>query len=69
MPVLRSFLRDKDGSNADAYENLDVVFIRGRQAVLTIYDVPEAYETSEAGDREGWVEKEKIVLSDYKTKV
>ena len=59
-----------DGSGADAYENLDVVFIKGRKAVLTIYDAPEDGDTnSEGSDREGWVEKEKIVLSDYQTKV
>ena len=59
-----------DGSGADAYENLDVVFIKGRKAVLTIYDAPEDGGTnSEGSDREGWVEKEKIVLSDYQTKV
>jgi hypothetical protein len=46
-----------------------VVFIKGRPALLTIYDVPESNETTEAGDREGWVEKEKIGLSGYKTKV
>jgi hypothetical protein len=37
--------------------------------VLTIYDVPDAVESSKADNREGWVEKEKIILSDYKTKV
>ena len=70
MPVLRSFLKDTDGSGADAYANLDVVFIKGRKAVLTIYDVPDDGGTdSEGSDREGWIEKEKIVLSDYETKV
>lgn len=70
LPILRSFLKDLDGAGADAYENLDVVFISGRQAILTIYDVPdEGSASSEEGGREGWIEKEKIVLSDYETKV
>lgn len=70
MPILKSFLQDNDGSGADAYENLDVVFIRGRQAILTIYDVPDIQgESLENGERNGWAEKEKITLSDYKTRV
>ena len=58
---------------AETYKNVEVVFIHGRQAILTIYDVPEEGEGS--GEREegkvgvGWIEREKIVLSDYKTRV
>lgn len=68
-PALKTFLNDKDGDGADSYENLDLVIIKGRPATLTIYDVPEANCSRGVGKREGWVEKEKIGLSGYKTKV
>ena len=58
MPELKSFLKDGE---AESYHNVEVKFIHGRKAIMTIY---------ESGDgEESWVEKEKIVLSDYKTKV
>jgi len=38
---------------AESYRNVEIVFIHGRQAVLTIF--------------EDGAEKEKITLSDYKT--
>lgn len=69
MPILKSFLKDKNGSGADAYKNVDVVFIRGKKAVLTIYDVPDDNVGSDKDNKEGWIEKEKLVLSEYKTKV
>lgn len=65
MPILKSFLKDKNGSGADAYKNVDINFIRGRKAILTIYDVPDNGEDN----KEGWIEKEQLVLSEYKTKV
>lgn len=34
-------------------------FVRGKKAVLTIYS------GESADDRDGWVEKEKVTLSDY----
>lgn len=69
--MLKAFL--KDGAGAEVYKNVEIVFIHGRQATLTIYDVPEEGEGRD--DREegkvgaGWIEREKIVLSDYKTRV
>ena len=39
---------------------------------MTVYDVPEGVaggEREEGKVGEGWVEKEKIVLSDYNTRV
>jgi hypothetical protein len=62
----------KDGTGAEAYKNVDIVFIHGKKAVLTVYDVPEGVaggEREEGKVGEGWVEKEKIVLSDYNTRV
>ena len=62
MPMLRSFLKDGE---AESYRNVEVKFVHGRKAIMTIYESGEGEESGE----ESWVEKEKIVLSDYKTKV
>merc|ERR1712029_460335 len=42
---------------------MGVTFVHGRKAVMTIYEGEEG-----AANKEDWVEKEKITLSDYKTK-
>ena len=60
MPILKSFLKDGE---AESYQNVRVTFVPGRKAVMTIY------ESDDEGGEESWVEKEQIVLSDYKTKV
>ena len=62
MPILKSFLKDGE---AESYQNVVVTFVPGRKAVMTIYESDD----EEAGGEESWVEKEQIVLSDYKTKV
>ena len=63
MPILKSFLKDGE---AESYRNVEVKFVHGRKAIMTIY---ESGDDEERSGEEGWVEKEKIVLSDYKTKV
>lgn len=63
MPILKSFLKDGE---AESYQNVQVKFVPGRKAVMTIY---ESDDDEGDGGEEGWVEKEQIVLSDYKTKV
>ena len=60
MPILKSFLKDGE---AESYRNVEVTFVPGKTAVMTLFEG----ESAEA--REDWVELEKIVLSDYKTKV
>ena len=62
MPILKSFLKDGE---AESYHNVEVTFVHGRKAIMTIYESGDGEESGE----KGWVEKEKIVLSDYKTKV
>ena len=62
MPILKSFLKEGE---AESYQNVEVTFVHGRKAIMTIYESDDGEESGE----EGWVEKEKIVLSDYKTKV
>lgn len=63
MPILKSFLKDGE---AESYQNVQVKFVPGRKAVMTIY---ESDDDEGVGEEESWVEKEQIVLSDYKTKV
>eukprot|EP01082_Thalassiosira_pseudonana_P006967 g14926.t1 g14926 contig21:173539-174825(-) len=46
---------------AESYRNVEVKYVPGKQAVLTIYE-------GEGEEVEGWVEKEKIVLSELETK-
>ena len=62
MPILKSFLKEGE---AESYQNVEVKFVHGRKAIMTIYESGDGDESGE----ESWVEKEKIVLSDYKTKV
>ncbi len=62
MPILKSFLKDGE---AESYQNVVVTFVPGRKAVMTIYESDD----DDGGGEESWVEKEQIVLSDYKTKV
>jgi len=52
LPELKSFLKEPDG--VDLYKKVDVEFIPGRKAVMTIY--------------QDGVENEKITLSDYNDK-
>ena len=66
LPQLKSFLKDyNDG--AESYKNVEVIYIHGRKAVMTIYEETDADGGSE--EEENWVEIEQIVLSDYETKV
>lgn len=51
LPELKSFLKD---SEAEEYQGIDIEYVHGRKAVLTIYKDGE--------------EQEQITLSDYKTK-
>jgi hypothetical protein len=44
-----------------------VKFVPGRKAVMTIYE--SSGDDDHGEDSNNWVEKEQIVLSDYKTKV
>ncbi len=58
---------------------MEVIYIHGRKAVMTIYE--ETDDVNDGGDggegeegdddekEENWVEIEQIVLSDYETKV
>ncbi|KAL9185672.1 hypothetical protein ACHAXT_003449 [Thalassiosira profunda] len=59
MPILKSFLKDGE---AESYRNVEVTFVPGKRAVMTLF------EGRSAEAREDWVELEKIILSDYKTK-
>jgi len=61
MPILKSFLKDGE---AESYQNVQVKFVPGRKAIMTIYESGDDDEDEE----ESWVENEQIVLSDYKTK-
>lgn len=61
LPNLKSFLKDGD---AESYRNVEVTFVHGKKAIMTIY---EGESQSDVGE-DGMEEKEKIVLSDYKTK-
>ena len=61
LPNLKSFLKDGE---AESYRNVEVKFVPGKKAIMTIYE-GDASDTWE----EGMEEVEKIVLSDYKTKV
>lgn len=63
LPQLKSFLKDGE---AESYQNVEVKFVPGRKAVMTIY---ESSGDDDGEDSNNWVEKEQIVLSDYKTKV
>jgi hypothetical protein len=63
MPELKSFLKDGE---AESYQNVELKFVHGKKAIMTIYESGDGEESGEEGS---WVEKEKIVLSDYKTKV
>ena len=65
MPILKSFLKDGE---AESYQNVVVTFVPGRKAVMTIYESDDE-EAGGGGGEESWVEREQIVLSDYKTKV
>lgn len=51
LPELKSFLKD---SEAEEYQGIDIEYVHGLKAVLTIYKDGE--------------EQEQITLSDYKTK-
>lgn len=51
LPELKQFLK---GGEAEEYENVEVRYIKGRKAILTIYDDD--------------TELEKIILSDYETR-
>ena len=62
MPQLKSFLKDGE---AESYRNVEVKFIHGRKAIMTLW---ETGDIGVDGDREKWEELEKITLSDYKTK-
>ncbi len=64
MPILKSFLKDGE---AESYQNVRVKFVPGRKAIMTIYESDD--DDDDSGGEESWVEKEQIVLSDYKTKV
>ena len=64
LPQLKSFLKDGE---AESYKNVEVKFVHGRKAVMTIYESSD--DGDKSGEESGWVEKEQIVLSDYKTKV
>ena len=57
MPQLKSFLKNGE---AESYRNVEVKFISGRKAVMTVY---------EGISKDNWVESESIVLSEYQTKV
>ena len=58
---------------------MEVVYIHGRKAVMTIYEETDAAAVDDGGEgggeeggseeEENWVEIEQIVLSDYETKV
>ena len=58
---------------------MEVIYIHGRKAVMTIYEETDAAAVDGEGGGEGdgggseeeenWVEIEQIVLSDYETKV
>lgn len=54
---------------------MEVIYIHGRKAVMTIYEETDAADGGEGGgdggseEEENWVEIEQIVLSDYETKV
>jgi hypothetical protein len=55
---------------------VEVIYIHGRKAVMTIYEVTDAAAAEAEGEGDGgseeeenWVEIEQIVLSDYETKV
>lgn len=61
LPNLKSFLKDGE---AESYKNVQVNFVAGKKAIMTIYEG----ESSDVWE-DGMVEKEKVVLSDYKTKV
>jgi len=61
MPILKSFLKDGE---AESYQNVQVKFVPGRKAIMTIYESGDGDDDEE----ESWVEKEQVVLSDYKTK-
>jgi Sep15/SelM redox domain len=66
MPILKSFLKDGE---AESYRNVEVKFVHGRKAIMTIYESGGSGEGEMEGQTESWVEIEQIVLSDYKTKV
>ena len=57
MPQLKQFLKDGE---AESYRNVEVKFISGRKAVMTVY---------EGISKDNLVELESIVLSEYQTKV
>mmetsp|Transcript_23 Transcript_23/g.63 ORF Transcript_23/g.63 Transcript_23/m.63 type:complete len:146 (+) Transcript_23:193-630(+) len=59
MPVLRDFLWDGE---AESYWNVEVKYISGRKATMTVW------EGDSMDARKDWVEREKIVLSNYNTK-
>eukprot|EP00578_Thalassiosira_sp_NH16_P011678 CAMPEP_0181124710 /NCGR_PEP_ID=MMETSP1071-20121207/26635_1 /TAXON_ID=35127 /ORGANISM="Thalassiosira sp., Strain NH16" /LENGTH=196 /DNA_ID=CAMNT_0023210051 /DNA_START=152 /DNA_END=743 /DNA_ORIENTATION=+ len=61
MPNLKSFLKDGE---VESYRNVEVSFVPGKKAIMTIYEG----ESMSAVGVDGMEEKEKIVLSDYKTK-
>jgi hypothetical protein len=57
---------------------VEVIYIHGRKAVMTIYEVTDAAAVDGGGEgggeggseeEENWVAIEQIVLSDYETKV
>ncbi|EJK74970.1 hypothetical protein THAOC_03323 [Thalassiosira oceanica] len=56
LPELKAFLKSGE---AESYRNVEVNFIHGKKAVLTIYS------GESADDRDSWVEEEKVTLSDY----
>ena len=70
LPQLKSFLKDYNG--ATSYKNVEVIYIHGRKAVMTIYEEADDGDGDVGGgseEEENWVEIEQIVLSDYETKV
>ena len=63
LPILKSFLKDGE---AESYQNVHVVYIPGKKAIMTIY---EGDDSSMDGWENRMEVKETIVLSDYANKV
>ncbi|KAL7547210.1 hypothetical protein ACHAWF_010526 [Thalassiosira exigua] len=64
MPELKSFLKDGE---AESYRGVEVKFVPGRKAIMTVFEGGDDDDV-ERGEGGGWAEKEKVTLSDYKTK-
>lgn len=61
--IRKSFLKDGE---AESYQNVHVVYIPGKKAIMTIY---EGDDSSMDGWENRMEVKESIVLSDYANKV